>query len=347
MGSPAERLSGIKLSNGWVIGDIVPSSGTGGFFSVSYHVENESGNKGFLKALDLQSVLTTPSDVIEAIRFLTTSFAEERELLYKCKKLGLSRVSVPLDDGYVNVDSAPPEFKRVPYIIIEMADGDVRKVLSTVLKFDLAWALRALHNTAVGVQQLHTKYIAHQDIKPSNILEFEKKGFKIGDLGRSSDEENPGIIDTVPNPGDLSYSPPEFEYTPIFDFEFEARYFLDLYLLGSLIFSFFSNCTARESLQAQVTKNIHGIITYSNFDSDKPIWMKSFNDSLRELKLDISKYSKEFSDELTQVAEELCNPDPSNRGNPKVKPSSLSQRSLQRYISIFNKLHRKAEIDIK
>ena len=65
------------------------------------------------------------------------------------------------------------------YIVFELASGDIRAEIERLPNFDLAWCLRSLHNATVGVQQLHSKDIAHQDIKPSNVLVFGMDGSKL------------------------------------------------------------------------------------------------------------------------------------------------------------------------
>ena len=69
---------------------------------------------------------------------------------------------------------------------------------------------RTLHHIAVGLQQLHGEGIAHQDLKPSNVLFFETFGAKLADLGCADTLKNPassphghwGITGDVPVPGD-------------------------------------------------------------------------------------------------------------------------------------------------
>jgi serine/threonine protein kinase len=41
------------------------------------------------------------------------------------------------------------------------------------------------HHVATGLQQLHFSEIAHQDVKPANILVTENQTAKIGDMGRA------------------------------------------------------------------------------------------------------------------------------------------------------------------
>src|SRR6266851_917241 len=52
------------------------------------------------------------------------------------------------------------------------ADGDVRKHLSPTQSLDIVWILRCLHHIATGLHQLHSAKVAHQDLKPSNVLAF-------------------------------------------------------------------------------------------------------------------------------------------------------------------------------
>lgn len=44
-----------------------------------------------------------------------------------------------------------------------------------------------MHQITAALRQLHGSGIAHQDIKPSNILFFQDDHTKLADLGRASD----------------------------------------------------------------------------------------------------------------------------------------------------------------
>ena len=83
----------------------------------------------------------------------------------------MDRVVRALDSGSITVDPSIP-FTNVPYLIFEAADADIRLHLDTSSASTIAWRLRALHHIATGLKQLHGADIAHQDIKPSNILVF-------------------------------------------------------------------------------------------------------------------------------------------------------------------------------
>lgn len=46
--------------------------------------------------------------------------------------------------------------------------------------------MRAIKDVTHGLHQIHKEMIAHQDTKPSNVLAYGDRGFKIADFGRSS-----------------------------------------------------------------------------------------------------------------------------------------------------------------
>ena len=95
--------------------------------------------------------------------------------------------------------------------------------------------MRILHDVTVGISQLHRGNIAHQDIKPSNVLIFSDSDSKIGDLGRSSQRGVHAPHDALPFAGDQSYAPPECLYGHIPQTWGERRLACDLYQIGSLI----------------------------------------------------------------------------------------------------------------
>jgi len=237
---PAECLEGLELPGNWRVISILkrPNTSTGGKFSVGYKVENSDGKTAYLKALDFSTAFQS-SDPARALEQLTSAYNFERDLLIRCKGRRLRRVVTPLADGFVNINAGFGPLNNVAYIIFELAVGDIRGQIEKWQQLDLAWVLRSLHHSATGLRQLHSTGIAHQDIKPSNILVFTGEGSKVADLGRASSMHCDSEIDQLQMPGDFSYSPPEQWYGWRHSQEFSSRYLYDLFALGSLIYFYF------------------------------------------------------------------------------------------------------------
>ena len=168
---PAAHLSGRDLGNGWVVGQRVTRDpgASGGAFSVSYTATHVDGREGFLKALNFAAASVGPGTLADRVHRFTAAYMFERDLLLECRNRKLSRVVRMLEHGEARVDDAG-FLKDVPYLILELADGDIRAFQSTLTSFDAAWALRVIKHVIEGVEQLHSARAAHQDLKPSNVL---------------------------------------------------------------------------------------------------------------------------------------------------------------------------------
>src|SRR3546814_9276820 len=91
----------------------------------------------------------------------------------------------------------------------------------------------------VATSQLHSAFIAHNDIKPANALIFDKKIQKMADLGRATSEDFPAPHDVLNCAGDLRFAPPEQLYPSSHNHpelnRIQKRMVGDLYNLGSLL----------------------------------------------------------------------------------------------------------------
>ena len=347
---PAEALEGLDLEGGWHVDDRVVqrAKGTGGYSSVSYFVSNKKGEKAFLKAIDLSSALQD-DDLMGKLHVLTEAYQHECSLLRQCKDKRLRRVVVPIAEGIAKVSAIYGELDRVPYIIFPRAEGNIRQVVESwrefERKFDLAWALRCLHHSATGLQELHGMSIAHQDVKPSNILVYPIGGSKITDLGSASQVGNPSRSDKWPVAGDVRYATPEQWYSWSQPGEFENRYLIDLYRLGSLIFFFFSGISAMDGLQVKLSIKYGKDFVKSDFIGDLPYLQYAFKESLDGLRESVGEMAGDLTDEIIVIAEQLCDPDPRKRGDPGARAAKYRrQHDVQAYVSRFNTLARRAEL---
>ncbi len=145
----------------------------------------------------------------------------------------MRRVVTPLDAGEINVPNFSPPLDKVYYVIFENADGDLRN--QYMEPGDKSWLsiFKALHHVTIGAHQLHQASIAHQDIKPSNILYFEHAGSKISDLGRVTDAAGRSPFSNSDFTGDRSYAPIEISYG-VRGSCFTDRFSSDVYMVGGV-----------------------------------------------------------------------------------------------------------------
>ena len=335
-------LLDMELDNDWKVENLSEKhpKGTGGVFSVGYNVKNKDGRVGFLKALDFSSAVNAKNSAL-VIEAMISAYNFERRLLERCKTEHLSRVVVPIDSGEVNVEGFIGIGSKVYYIIFEKADGDIRSFDEKWTNFDLAFILRSLHHTAVGLNQLHSRSIAHQDIKPSNILIFNSRSSKVSDLGCAASLGESSPRDEFDIPGDMTYAPPELIYKFRVFHNINDRYIADLYLFGSLIFNYFTSVPA---IRATILKG--KIIRGDDFINDLPFLQAGFHVALNDLAQEVKKYAGNMTSSIVEIAKELCEPDPRVRNKNARFGDPRQVYGLTKYISKLDYLAKRAEYKI-
>lgn len=331
--TPAQRLRGVVLDTGWTIKDQIPRhrAATGANFSVPY-VVSRNGRKAFLKAMDYAAALRG-QDPATTLQSMTEAYVIERDLLIRCKHRQLSRIVRMLDYGTHRVGSQPAEV--VQYIIFEMADGDIRTMISSSDRFDLAWSLRTMHQCTAALRQLHSIDIAHQDIKPSNLLTFDNSVVKVADLGSASHAQT--VPDEIGFAGDKTYAPPEILYGDVADASWHSRRLTDMYMLGSIIMYLFSGAAMTPSLFDRMSSNYWPGNWRGSYLDVLPYVTHAFSAILN----DIRERSESCASDLATIIQQLCDPNRERRGHPKDR--KRHQCSLERYVSKLNLLATRAE----
>ena len=318
---------------------------TGGHFSVAYKVRR--GEKvAFLKAIDLTSAMHS-QDVMAELLSITQAHAFETRILSVCADARMDKVVVAIESGQIK--TGPNIQELAPYLIFELADGDVRRRIQNISEANvrLAWWLRAMHHAAVGINQLHSKQIYHQDIKPSNILSFGRSvGFKIADLGRAQAAGETSPHSKTMFAGDLSYAPPEILYQHYLPDDLMRQATCDLYMLGSMVFFFALGAGATQLLMDKIDhpqrpQGFHGEWS-GTYEQIAPFLQHLFTDLLETLESNIGQ--TDIGKRLVTVASELCTPTIENRGHPSSRVRGGRLYSLERYVSLFDILAKKAEI---
>ena len=338
----AHNLLGLTLTTGWRVVEKItkPDNHTGAFFSVCYKVE-KGGEICFLKAFDFAKFfqISEPGkQVVDIMGDMISAFQYERDLSNHCRNYHVTKVAFVKEAGQEIVQGFT--ISIVPYLIFDLADGDVRNKLEFSKKLDFAWKLKSLHGIAVGLRQLHAIEVSHQDLKPSNVLLFKSES-KIGDLCRSICKDLVSPYDQMSFTGDINYAPPEIMYG-YFDKDWHKRVFaIDCYLLGSMVVFYFSGV----SMSALILKNIPDNFRWERwrgaFDEVRPYIADAFSKAIIEFKDSIEHPF--FKNEITLLVEYLCYPFPEGRGHPRTIELSGSNLNLERFIARFDLLRRKAE----
>ena len=333
----AQRLTGLTLANGWrVVSQMArPPGATGGTFSVGYIVEGADGRSAFLKALDMAQVKFEP-DPARFLQAMLEAFNHERDTLAICKDKRLSRVAVALEEGKILVSGT---INPVQYLIFEKAEGDLRAPAAVARMVELAWKLRALHHTAVGLHQLHRNGIAHLDLKPSNVLMFDGQGAKIADLGRADIRNKSGPISNLPLAGDCTYAPPELLYNEVHPDWDRRRRGCDLYLFGSMVTFMFTGISMNAAIDLKLPQSHHWRTWTTGYRSALPYVRDAFGRAMSEI---IPAIPPSVSCEIEAAIRQLCDPDPTLRGHP----NNRGDFSLERYVSLFERLASRAEFGL-
>jgi eukaryotic-like serine/threonine-protein kinase len=327
----ASRLEGKKIGQWNVLKRKAKETGdSSGYFSSCYFVENDNGEKAFLKAYNYHYAFSGKTGSADTLKFMTENFTYERDLLKLCGDNKMRRVVIAIDSGeYVE----PGDPISVPYLVFEHADGG--NLISFLPITDIKWKLHSFHGALVGVSQLHKAKVAHQDIKPSNILIFGKSIAKISDLGSATQFGKASNWEHFEIAGDQRYAPIELLYK-YFSPNWETRRFgADLFMLGGLLTYMVVDANFLSLMYQKIEPHHRHNFFGGTFSQAMPFLMNAYHLSLADIKPIIPV---KIRDELTQIIAELTHPDPDKRGNPRRSGSPHSQFTLERYISVIDRL---------
>jgi eukaryotic-like serine/threonine-protein kinase len=207
---------------------------------------------------------------------------------------------------------------------------------------DVLWCMRALRDVSLGLHQVHREMIAHQDMKPSNVLTYRDGSFKVADFGRASRKGHSARHDHLNIAGDMTYAPPELLFGFLHQ-DFAARRIgCDLYMLGNLAAFLFSGVNMSALLLSHLDVQQHPKNWGGRYDQVLPYVQSAFAKALEDLRTLVDENVR--ADVLRMIGE-LCEPDLDKRGHPRGigKPN---QYSLERYVSELDLAARRLAIKL-
>jgi serine/threonine protein kinase len=352
----AEELIGTSIKDRWLVKQRIDqdqNDTTGGFFSVGYRVEDQqSGEIAFLKVINLEKAITLYAQqgvpTAEALNRVTDAHLFEVHLAEICRDRKMHRIIRVIDHGDIPATVPLLGVVGIPYIIFEHGDCDTHFLLATAKRLDVAWHMRTLHHAALGIMQLHSEDIAHQDVKRSNVVFRNGEDAKLIDLGRAVKRDRPSRNDGRLMSCQPANAPPEQIYgyqPPNWD---QKHFAADLYMLGSYGFSMLCDTTMTVALLDRLAPQfrpagIFGPTAFSGpFEDVLPALKQAFAEVLVTATPLIDSSIREG---FTDVLGLLCNPDPAKRGHPRDHAMKHGRRySAERFVGTFASLQRLAEI---
>lgn len=348
--TPANKMVGLVLNNEWSVESLIPVGsktgiGTGGNFSVSYEVKNtRSGKIAFLKAFDfektMQDSLSQGHDFMQVMSALTSDYQFEDKLNEICIERRMRNIIKVLNKGQSVIDG-----RIVPYLIMELAEsGDIRMYVERTKDVSLAVKLGYLKDITLGIRQLHSANISHQDLKPSNVMVFNASGAKVGDLGRASLQGVPHRFDNLVITGDQNYAPPEQLYGFIAPEWVNRRQRCDIYQLGSIASFLFTGRTVNNLMKEHVPVNIAPPRwggSENQYDLALPYLEKAFFESLNAFD---SVHPDWLGRGLKNIVMQCSHPSYEIRGMLKYGKIAKVELGLDRLVSQFDFLIKKLKI---
>jgi serine/threonine protein kinase len=353
--TPAGQLLGITLQTGWKLVQKLQRvpGGSGSNFGVGYKAERQVGSvteRAFVKAIDFVKALNAADPFVELLK-LTTQAVFEREAMELCEERRLSRLIKLKSSEYVNLDPGKNPMNQVLCLVMEDGHGDIRRQITQVGGLPSSVVLHVLEDMALGLAQLHRHGVAHQDVKPSNVITMTDMNvatnnlFKVADLGRVVRKDKLGPYDQMSWPGDKNYAPPERWYGFVPPQWSDAREASDAYMLGSLACFLFSGVTMQALMHRDLAPAMH-----------PKNWSGSFNDSLiqvlrsQQFKIianDIAPtIHSSVRDGVVSIIKDLVEPDPMRRGDKRAR-AQAGGPGLERFQPRFKQLRLRAAISEK
>lgn len=337
---PAESLLGTVLEGRWTVTERLFADP--GIKSRSrrscYKAIDKTSRPAFVKAFDFRhdDINLEPEELDQYLR----EFLNEASIHEHCKGKKLSRVTRLIAKGKIIVDG-----QAVHYLVLEWGAKSLRQYHPPGDgNVSLHTRLIGLRDVASALKQLHNNGIAHQDIKPSNVLHVERSPLKLTDLGCTSCQGFPAP------PHDFEFVPGQPNYAP-YELLYESegldwrtrRFGNDIFLLGNLIYTSFVGTSVTILVLHYIDRSLRPRVHGGPYSDVIPYLIEAHAWATGIILPE--HLPSGMAAELSALVAGLCHPDPKRRGCPRSISKPGSQYDLQRVVSRLDIMATKARLN--
>jgi hypothetical protein len=341
----AEALLGVTIAGRWKLEEKFhegkPESG--GNFGVGYTALDLKDNTWrFVKVVDFRSRLRDMSQLRQLLEMA------EFEVIMQKACVRMSKVVRMAAHGQLAFRTPG---STDPYnflcLILERGDGDIKSHVDFKPDRSPYWKLWVLREVALATVQLERANLAHNDIKPSNVIRFPSNGnrhnIKLGDVGRAVTKAGNGPFDGYHWAGDPRHKPLETLYGWT-EPEWQNRHTAaDAYMLGNLACFLFSGASLTERVINSLPSGYRpGVGGFAGAYRDVLDLVRHAWNSVLETQV-VPLFPAAVREELANIVRWLTDPDPRVRGEPAARRSGTV--GIDRIQSRLERLAQRALLD--
>lgn len=184
----------------------IPRASVGWRVPKQYQLQDDLGSGSYGSVVRARDVTRDKLVAVKRIKHLFDNMGDCKRILREISIL--SRLRHPsVVDIY---DATIPAVGNEIYIIMELCESDLRKLMKTGVELEPCHVSIMFYNLLMGLKYIHSAGIYHRDLKPANCLLNTDCSVKIADFGLArgggiprADDEEDGSDDTL-DMGDAS-----------------------------------------------------------------------------------------------------------------------------------------------
>lgn len=321
----ADALVGVTIAGRWRLEEKFHEGKqeSGGNFGVGYTaLDIQDQVRRFVKVVDFRSRLRNMNELRQLLDIATFEVTMHKACVRMSKVVRMV--------GHGELAFQTPG-SQDPYnylcLVLERGDGDIKSHVDFRPDRSPYWKLWVLREVALAIVQMERAQLAHNDIKPSNVIRFPSDGtahsIKLGDVGRAVTKAGNGPFDGIHWAGDPRHMPLETLYgwqEPEWQ---NRRTAADGYMLGNLACFLFSGASITERVISSLPPEYRpGPGGFTGAYRDLLDIIRHARNNVLECQV-IPTFPTEARAELGDIARWLTEPDPRMRGEPGARRAGM------------------------